>query len=175
VEPRGTDAPASPSTYMASFVLLCNVHQHLQCVNSTQFETNPAPIPTSLDAVLSPAEYQSIVQFARVSCCAVVCLHCVVHSLCLPPPLSSFFRLARPIVIRSEQEGRCDRTFKFGRGGGQWVINGETWRTARVAAKDIGLNSHEVWCLETSGRACLVIARFILCRTGPRARGESSS
>ena len=27
------------------------------------------------------------------------------------------------------------RSFKFGRSGGQWVINGETWFTNRIAAK----------------------------------------
>ncbi|KAG2484888.1 hypothetical protein HYH03_016369 [Edaphochlamys debaryana] len=45
----------------------------------------------------------------------------------------------------------CTRTFKFGRRHGHWVINGESWHTARVAAGDIGQNTWEVWCLQTGG------------------------
>ncbi|KAG2484027.1 hypothetical protein HYH03_017117 [Edaphochlamys debaryana] len=46
---------------------------------------------------------------------------------------------------------QCTRTFKFGRRHGHWVINGESWHTARVAAGDVGQNTWEVWCLETGG------------------------
>ncbi|KAG2425551.1 hypothetical protein HXX76_013595 [Chlamydomonas incerta] len=45
----------------------------------------------------------------------------------------------------------CTRTFRFGRRHGHWVINGESWHTARVAASDVGHNTWEVWCLETGG------------------------
>ena len=43
------------------------------------------------------------------------------------------------------------RTFKFGRSGGQWTINGETWETMKIAASDVGQNTWEVWRLETGG------------------------
>ncbi|KAG2440722.1 hypothetical protein HXX76_003579 [Chlamydomonas incerta] len=46
---------------------------------------------------------------------------------------------------------QCTRTFRFGRRHGHWVINGESWHTARVAAGDVGHNTWEVWCLETGG------------------------
>eukprot|EP00198_Chlamydomonas_reinhardtii_P001276 XP_001690611.1 predicted protein [Chlamydomonas reinhardtii] len=46
---------------------------------------------------------------------------------------------------------QCTRTFRFGRRHGHWVINGESWHTARVAASDVGHNTWEVWCLETGG------------------------
>ncbi|KAG2484028.1 hypothetical protein HYH03_017118 [Edaphochlamys debaryana] len=46
---------------------------------------------------------------------------------------------------------QCTRTFKFGRRHGHWVINGESWHSARVAASDIGQNTWELWCLETGG------------------------
>ncbi|KAG2441979.1 hypothetical protein HYH02_009772 [Chlamydomonas schloesseri] len=46
---------------------------------------------------------------------------------------------------------QCTRTFRFGRRHGHWVINGESWHTARIAAADVGHNTWEVWCLETGG------------------------
>jgi hypothetical protein len=33
----------------------------------------------------------------------------------------------------------------------QWVINGETWRTFKIAASDVPVNAKEVWCLESGG------------------------
>ncbi|EFJ51493.1 hypothetical protein VOLCADRAFT_87571 [Volvox carteri f. nagariensis] len=51
-------------------------------------------------------------------------------------------------MVRSRQ---CTRSFRFGRRHGQWVINGETWHTARVAAGNVGQNTWEIWCLETGG------------------------
>ncbi|KAG2437396.1 hypothetical protein HXX76_006048 [Chlamydomonas incerta] len=51
-------------------------------------------------------------------------------------------------MVRNKE---CTRTFRFGRRHGHWVINGESWHTARVAASDVGHNTWEVWCLETGG------------------------
>lgn len=48
-------------------------------------------------------------------------------------------------------EGRQHRTFKFGRSGGQWTINGETWDTMKIAASDVGHNTWELWLFETGG------------------------
>lgn len=48
-------------------------------------------------------------------------------------------------------QGKYHRTFKFGRSGGQWTINGETWDTMRIAASDIGQNTWELWLFETGG------------------------
>ncbi len=43
------------------------------------------------------------------------------------------------------------RDFQFGRKGGQWVINGETWETAKIAAPDVGQNTWEIWRISTGG------------------------
>jgi len=48
-------------------------------------------------------------------------------------------------------EGRQHRIFKFGRSGGQWTINGETWDTMKIAASDVGQNTWELWLFETGG------------------------
>ncbi len=48
-------------------------------------------------------------------------------------------------------EGRQHRVFKFGRSGGQWTINGETWDTMKIAASDVGHNTWELWLFETGG------------------------
>ncbi|KAG2484026.1 hypothetical protein HYH03_017116 [Edaphochlamys debaryana] len=57
------------------------------------------------------------------------------------------FAAARAMVANRQ----CTRTFKFGRRRGHWVINGESWHTARVAARDVGQNTWELWCLEIGG------------------------
>lgn len=46
---------------------------------------------------------------------------------------------------------RPHRTFEFGRAGGLWAINGETWDSQRVAADNVGQNSWEVWKIDTGG------------------------
>ncbi|KAG2491600.1 hypothetical protein HYH03_010165 [Edaphochlamys debaryana] len=82
-----------------------------------------------------------------------------------PPPNSAFLPLepARPALDAVLKDAdfaaakamvankQCTRTFKFGRRRGHWVINGESWHTARVAASDVGQNTWELWCLETGG------------------------
>ncbi|GLC63932.1 hypothetical protein PLESTF_000100100 [Pleodorina starrii] len=56
-----------------------------------------------------------------------------------------------PRALAMARNKTCTRTFRFGRRHGHWVINGETWHTARVAAGNVGHNTWEVWCLETGG------------------------
>ncbi|GLC39075.1 hypothetical protein PLESTB_000010300 [Pleodorina starrii] len=56
-----------------------------------------------------------------------------------------------PRALEMARNRQCTRTFRFGRRRGHWVINGETWHSARVAASDVGHNTWEVWCLETGG------------------------
>jgi hypothetical protein len=58
---------------------------------------------------------------------------------------------AIPEAIARVREKNPHRTFKFGRSGGQWAINGETWDTVRIAASDVGQNTWELWKLETGG------------------------
>lgn len=53
-------------------------------------------------------------------------------------------------AMRMAESRNCTRHFKFGRRMGHWVINGETWHTFKIAASDVGTNTWEVWCLETS-------------------------
>jgi FtsP/CotA-like multicopper oxidase with cupredoxin domain len=60
-------------------------------------------------------------------------------------------REAIPEAMARIREKRPHRTFKFGRSGGQWAINGETWDTVRIAARDVGQNSWELWKLQTGG------------------------
>jgi FtsP/CotA-like multicopper oxidase with cupredoxin domain len=55
--------------------------------------------------------------------------------------------VARDMILNRE----AHRTFDFGRGGGQWVINGETWDTNRVAADNVGQNTWELWEIDTGG------------------------
>ena len=43
------------------------------------------------------------------------------------------------------------REMEFERSGGQWVINGETWDSAKIAADDIGQNTWELWKFKTGG------------------------
>ena len=52
---------------------------------------------------------------------------------------------------RMISQGRHHREFKFGRSGGQWTINGETWDTMKIAASDVGHNTWELWLFETGG------------------------
>lgn len=47
--------------------------------------------------------------------------------------------------------GQSHRVFKFGRSGGQWTINGETWDSMKIAASDVGQNTWELWRFETGG------------------------
>jgi len=58
---------------------------------------------------------------------------------------------AIPIAEQMILAGNPTRTFKFGRGGGQWVINGETWDSDRVAADNVGQNTWELWEIDTGG------------------------
>eukprot|EP00198_Chlamydomonas_reinhardtii_P001096 XP_001690431.1 predicted protein [Chlamydomonas reinhardtii] len=86
--------------------------------------------------------------------------------LASPPPVNAIFTPlvpAQPAIDRVlsqtdinaaltlARNRQCTRTFRFGRRNGQWVINGETWHTVRIAAGDVGHNTWEVWCLETGG------------------------
>jgi FtsP/CotA-like multicopper oxidase with cupredoxin domain len=54
-------------------------------------------------------------------------------------------------ALKMARDGKYHRRFSFGRSGGQWVINGETWESARVAASDVGHNTWEVWKFKTGG------------------------
>lgn len=58
---------------------------------------------------------------------------------------------AIPIGLQMALNGEAHRTFDFGRGGGLWAINGETWDSERVAANDVGQNTWEVWEIDTGG------------------------
>ncbi len=43
------------------------------------------------------------------------------------------------------------REFVFGRSGGLWTINGETWDTMKIAADDVGQNTWELWKFKSGG------------------------
>lgn len=47
--------------------------------------------------------------------------------------------------------GNYTRNLEFGRNGGQWTINGETWDSFRVLAADVGQNTWELWHMKTMG------------------------
>lgn len=53
--------------------------------------------------------------------------------------------------LQMAEDGEAHRSFKFGRGGGLWAINGETWDSKRIAATDVGQNTWEVWEIHTGG------------------------
>ena len=55
------------------------------------------------------------------------------------------------IAIRMAKNDQFHRKMEFGRSGGQWVINGETWDSFKIAANDIGQNTWEVWMFQTGG------------------------
>jgi FtsP/CotA-like multicopper oxidase with cupredoxin domain len=55
------------------------------------------------------------------------------------------------IATKRALAGDADRVFEFGRRHGRWVINGETWDSATIAASDIGSNTHELWHFKTGG------------------------
>lgn len=60
-------------------------------------------------------------------------------------------REAIPLALERVRRDNPHREFKFGRSGGQWTINGETWDTVRIAASDVGLNTWELWKIDTGG------------------------
>ena len=49
------------------------------------------------------------------------------------------------------EKGKYHRRMDFGRRHGMWVINGETWKTFKIAANDVGQNTWEVWQFRTGG------------------------
>lgn len=54
-------------------------------------------------------------------------------------------------ATRMARDGKFHRKMEFGRGGGQWVINGETWDSFKIAADDIGQNTWELWKFQSGG------------------------
>jgi FtsP/CotA-like multicopper oxidase with cupredoxin domain len=56
-------------------------------------------------------------------------------------------RLVQPIPVSAATR---TRTFRFGRGGNQWVINNQTWNSHRVDANP-NLNDIEIWNLVGAG------------------------
>ena len=54
-------------------------------------------------------------------------------------------------AIRMANNGQFHRRMQFGRENGQWVINGETWDSFKIAADDIGQNTWELWLFESGG------------------------
>jgi FtsP/CotA-like multicopper oxidase with cupredoxin domain len=58
---------------------------------------------------------------------------------------------ALPTAIAMANNGQFHRSFEFGRNGGLWAINGETWDSKRVAASNVGQNSWEIWKIRTGG------------------------
>jgi FtsP/CotA-like multicopper oxidase with cupredoxin domain len=63
------------------------------------------------------------------------------------------------------ENGEAHRTFKFGRGNGHWVINGETWETDRVAADDVGQNTWELWEIDSGGGWVRVYSMIVYWRS----------
>lgn len=61
----------------------------------------------------------------------------------IPEVLRKVIRLDPASAVRT-------RTFRFGRGGGQWLINGQTWNPKRVDA-DPGFGDIEIWNLVGAG------------------------
>ena len=47
--------------------------------------------------------------------------------------------------------GDYDRRFDFGRSNGMWTINGEGWKSSRIAADDVGESTYELWFFKTGG------------------------
>jgi FtsP/CotA-like multicopper oxidase with cupredoxin domain len=54
-------------------------------------------------------------------------------------------------ALKMANADQAHRVFKFGRSGGQWTINGETWDTLKIAANDVGQNTWELWRFQTGG------------------------
>ena len=54
-------------------------------------------------------------------------------------------------AIQMANNGEFHRRMQFGRSNGQWVINGETWDSFKIAAADIGQNTWELWLFESGG------------------------
>ncbi|UJR17736.1 hypothetical protein I4U23_004634 [Adineta vaga] len=54
-------------------------------------------------------------------------------------------------AVRMAANGDFHRRMVFGRSNDQWVINGETWDSFKIAADDIGQNTWELWKFQTGG------------------------
>ncbi len=76
-------------------------------------------------------------------------------TLTTPTPLRPLFNVLnkadRDSGMAMAMADQYHREFVFGRSNGQWVINGETWDTAKIAAEDVGQNTWEVWKFKTGG------------------------
>jgi FtsP/CotA-like multicopper oxidase with cupredoxin domain len=73
----------------------------------------------------------------------------------LDDPVTDSCEIPSPLGIITDRQALADRavrtrTFRFGRGGNQWTINGATWNPARVDA-DPGQCDIEIWNLVNTG------------------------
>jgi spore coat protein A, manganese oxidase len=71
----------------------------------------------------------------------------VTHQVSDDSTIPNVIRPVKPIPISSAVR---TRTFRFGRGGGEWLINGKTWDKARVEANP-NVGDVEVWTLVNAG------------------------
>jgi FtsP/CotA-like multicopper oxidase with cupredoxin domain len=76
-------------------------------------------------------------------------------TLTTPTPLRPLFNVLskadRDAGMAMAMADQYHREFVFGRSNGMWVINGETWDSAKIAADDVGQNTWEVWKFKTGG------------------------
>lgn len=77
-------------------------------------------------------------------------------------------------AVQMANSQQFHREFVFGRRNGQWVINGETWDTFKIAAEDVGQNTWELWKFSTGGGwfhpiHIHLIDFFVLKREGARS------
>ena len=54
-------------------------------------------------------------------------------------------------AVAMAERGEYHRRMDFGKSGGKWTINGETWDTYKIAAADVGHNTWELWEFRTGG------------------------